>query len=319
MKPQLADDAVVEKMQYPVWFQPKIDGVRAMHITGQLTGRSLDPFPGYGVTEFFSRAEYAGLDGEMTLGNDPKAAGLCNTTTGALAAFKGVTQMADFHWWLFDYCNDSIKHLSYQNRYALLCDWHGKLQQRELAERLHIVPWTLCCTPDEFNACVIQALDEGYEGGIARNFRASAKEGRPGKAEQQLVRVKPWATSEIMVTRLIEGDTNTNEKKLNTLGKTERSSAKAGKVPNGEVGAVEGTLMQDVYHPFNKTKLLFPAGKLVQVGSGKMTKVQAKHYWQNPHEIVGKPSTVKHLAHGIVDNMRMGTWVSIRLPQDMSS
>jgi DNA ligase-1 len=318
MKPQLADDAVVEKMQYPVIFQPKIDGVRALNLTGQLTGRSLDPFPGYGVTEYFSRSEYRSLDGEMVLGTDPRAEGLCNTTTGALAAFKGVTHMADFHWWLFDYCNDDLAHLPYSDRYSLLEDWLHDLERKGLAERLHIVPYTICHNPDEFNAAVERALDEGYEGGIGRNPRAAAKQGRPGTKEQQLVRVKPWTTSEIMVTRLIEGETNTNEKKLNTLGKTERSSAKAGKVPNGEVGAVEGYLLSDVYHPFNKTKLLFPKGKVVQVGSGKMTKKQAKEFFENPDLIVGKPSIVKHLAHGIVDNMRMGTWESLRLPQDMS-
>lgn len=319
MKPQLANDADLDKLVYPVIFQPKIDGVRAgRYNAGQpLTGRSLDPFPGFGVTEFFSRSEYQWLDGEMTLGSCPAAEGLCNTTTGALAAFKGVTQMADFHWWLFDYVDPELAHLPYKDRYSLLLQAVTQLRA-EGHDRLHIVPAHLCTSREEADAAVANALNDGYEGGIFRNPLTRIKEGRPSSKLQELVRVKPWATSEIMVTRLIEGETNTNEKKLNTLGRSERSSAKAGKVPNGEVGSVEGTLMQDVYHPFIHDKLLFPEGKLVQVGSGKMTKVQAKHFWEHPEEIVGKPSTVKHLAHGVVDNMRMGTWESLRLVQDMS-
>ena len=42
-KPQLAEDAVLDKVIFPCLVQPKIDGVRAMNLEGTLTGRSLDP------------------------------------------------------------------------------------------------------------------------------------------------------------------------------------------------------------------------------------------------------------------------------------
>ena len=58
MKPQLANDANLATLKYPLIVQPKIDGVRALNINGTLTGRSLDPFKGFGITEYWSKPEF---------------------------------------------------------------------------------------------------------------------------------------------------------------------------------------------------------------------------------------------------------------------
>jgi DNA ligase-1 len=316
MKPQLANDANLATLPYPVWFQPKIDGVRALNLTGQLTGRSLDPFEGFGVTKYFSRPEFTSLDGEMTLGSNPRAEGLCSDTTGALGRFKGVTEMADFHWWLFDHVNDDSKHMAYEDRYYVL---QGRLDvmPSELSERLHLVPFEIVHNMEEAAAAVDRALDENYEGGIFRNHRLPAKEGRPGVKTQELVRVKPWMDSEIRITGFREGSKNTNEAKTNSLGRTERSSSKAGLVPNGEIGTIIGHFLEDVIHPFNGRKL-FEANVPFEFGTGKMTVKDAKYYFEHPDEFINRIAKVKHLAHGVKDRPRMGTFVSFRLPQDMS-
>ena len=54
IKPQLAEDAILEEVKFPCIVQPKIDGVRALNLTGTLTGRSLKPFEGHGITEYFT-------------------------------------------------------------------------------------------------------------------------------------------------------------------------------------------------------------------------------------------------------------------------
>ena len=51
MKPALAEDAIIDKVMFPCYVQPKIDGVRALFISDTLTGRSMGPFMGTGVTE----------------------------------------------------------------------------------------------------------------------------------------------------------------------------------------------------------------------------------------------------------------------------
>lgn len=314
-KPQLANDADLDSLPLPTWGMPKIDGVRGMNATGQLTGRSLDPFKGFGVTERFSRPRHCGLDGELTLGNIPNSTDrLCSKTTGALGRFKDVTEMPDIHWWVFDLITPSSCDLAYAERYNLLANY---IEHAYPDECIHLVPYQVCHTRAEVDAFIAWCLEQGYEGAIFRNPRAKAKAGRPGKALQEYVRVKPWADAEILVTGITEGQSNGNAAKTNTLGRTERSSAKAGMVPNGQVGSIQGTMLADFYCPLTK-KLLFVEGLEITVGSGEMSVDEATHYFANPDEIVGHAAKFKHMTHGVKDLPRFPTYVSHRLMQDIS-
>ncbi len=314
MKPQLAEDAILESVILPCWVQPKIDGVRALNLTGQLTGRSLDPFKGFGITDYFSQPEFIGLDGEMTLGNKPNCGErLCSATTGAMGRFKGVTEMADLHWWVFDYLTPDTLELPYGQRYAVL---RAKLLDGP-HPRIHLVPSSESRTAWELNATVAEFARLGYEGTIIRNPRAAYKEGRATKKGQELWRVKPWADAEILVTGITEGQVNWNEKKTNTLGRSERSSAKAGMVPNGQVGSIQGTMLADFYDPISG-KLLFPKGLMITVGSGEMSVEEAIYYFEHPAEIVGHIVKFKHMTHGVKDLPRFPTYISHRLLQDLS-
>jgi DNA ligase-1 len=312
MKPALAEDAILDAVQYPCWVQPKIDGVRALNLKGRLTGRSLDEFKGTGSSEFFSRPEFKGLDGEMILGNNPASLErLCSATTGAMGRFKGVTEMADLHWYVFDYLPDVSA--PYSARYTLL-----KMKVAELNHpRIHLVPYTKSENRDELNKSIARFFDAGYEGTIIRNHRAPYKAGRATLKGQELWRVKSWADAEILVTGITEGQVNWNEKKTNTLGRSERSSAKAGMVPNGQVGSIQGTLLADFKDPF-AGKLLFKKGLEITVGCGEMSVAEATHYFEHPDEIVGHVTKFKHMTHGVKDLPRFPTYISHRLLQDMS-
>ena len=109
---------------------------------------------------------------------------------------------------------------------------------------------------------------------------------------------------------------NLNEAKKNTLGRTERSSAKDGMVPNGQVGSIQGTMLQDFHDPATG-KLLFAKGLPITVGSGEMSVEEATHYFKNPHEIVGHIVKFKHMTHGVKDLPRFPTYVSHRLKADL--
>lgn len=312
MKPQLAEDAIIEQVRFPCIVQPKIDGVRALNLTGTLTGRSLDPFEGYGITDYFSKPQFKWLDGEMTLDDNPKSMErLCSLTTGAMGRFKGVTEMADLHWWVFDYLPDPS--LRYLSRYNLL-----KMKVEELAHpRIHLVPMYEVHGPNDLQRFIAEFADQGYEGTIIRNPEAPYKQGRATKKGQELWRVKPWADAEILVTGITEGEINGNEAKKNTLGRTERSSAKAGMIPNGQVGSIQGTMLADFHDPFTG-KLLFAKNLPVTVGSGEMTIEEATYYFQHQNKIVGHIVKFKHMTHGVKDKPRFPTYVSHRLRQDMS-
>ena len=311
MKPQLANDANLATLVYPVGVQVKIDGVRALNINGTLTGRSLDPFKGFGITEYWSKPEFRYLDGEMTLGPNPASPDrLCSLTTGALGAFKGVTSMADVYLHCFDWLAEP--NLPYFQRYEMLKAYVEKLDH----PRVKLVPLHIANNREELDALIARFFDEGYEGAIIRNLDAPAKEGRPSKVKQELVRVKGWMDSEMLVTGFTEGQTNTNEAKTNTLGRTERSSAKDGMVPNGMVGSIHGTMIGDCFHPITGEKL-FADGLPITIGTGTMTDAELLDYFKHPEKLVGHPVKFKHLAHGTKTLPRMGNYISHRLKEDM--
>ena len=312
IKPQLAEDAILDQVKFPCIVQPKIDGVRALNLNGTLTGRSLKPFEGFGITEFFSRPQFMGLDGEMTLGDKPNCTErLCSLTTGAMGRFKGVDEMPDLHWWVFDCLADPS--LPYGARYWRLKEVVEKLRH----PRIHLVPMYQAYTRPSLNTLIADFFDLGYEGTIIRNPDAPYKEGRATKKGQELWRVKPWADAEILVTGVSEGEINTNEAKKNALGCTERSSAKVGMVANGQIGSIQGVMLADFRDPFTG-KLLFEKGLPVTVGSGEMTVNEAEYYFKNQKEIIGHVVKFKHMTHGVKDLPRFPTYVSHRLPQDMS-
>lgn len=315
LKPQLAEDAILDQVRFPCIVQPKIDGVRALNLNGTLTGRSLKPFEGLGITDYFSHKDFIGLDGEMTLGSKPNCGErLCSMTTGAMGRFKDVAEMPDLHWWVFDLVAEDTRHREYHRRYEMLRHWVENTLQHP---RVHLVPMFLAQNAAELNGFIAGNFDQGYEGTIIRNPEAPYKPGRATQKGQELWRVKPWADAEILVTGVSEGEVNTNEAKKNALGRTERSSAKAGMVANGQIGSIQGVMLADFHDPFTG-KLLFPKGLDVTVGSGEMTVNEAEYYFKNQKEIVGHVVKFKHMTHGVKDKPRFPTYMSHRLPQDMS-
>lgn len=314
IKPQLAEDAILDQVKFPCIVQPKIDGVRALNLNGTLTGRSLKPFEGFGITERFSGEQYLGLDGEMILGSKPNCSNrLCSLTTGAMGRFKDVDQMPDLQWNVFDLVLHSTAHLPYTDRYQRLAAKVDQLRD----ERIKLVPMFMAMNVAELQGYIAHNFDLGYEGTIIRNPDAPYKPGRATQKGQELWRVKPWADAEMLVTGVSEGEINTNEAKKNALGRTERSSAKAGMVANGQIGSIQGVMLADFHDPFTG-KLLFPKGLEITVGSGEMTVNEAEYYFKNQKEIVGHVVKFKHMTHGVKDKPRFPTYMSHRLPQDMS-
>jgi DNA ligase-1 len=313
LKPQLADDADLSLLQLPCWGMPKIDGVRGLNLSPTFTGRSLDPFEGFGITERFSGEQYLGLDSEATLGDDITAPRLCSLTTGAMGRFVDVTEMADIHRWVFDLDRQETLAMPYEERY-----FEAQAVVQALADpRIHLVPYVILESIEQVAAYVGQNLEQGLEGTIIRNPKALRKSGKPTKKNWEFMRVKPFGDFEILVTGLTEGAKNTNEAKKNSLGNTERSSSKGGLVPNGQVGSIQGTMVADVHCPFTK-KFLFPKGMPVTISPGKMTVAEATDYWQHPEKIVGHYAKAQHMTYGVKDLPRSATFQTLRLKQDMS-
>jgi len=315
MKPSLADDWVESKLVFPIIGQPKIDGVRALNMTGKLTGRSLKPFKNKYLTTQLSHSSLVGFDGELAAQHHTHP-DLCRITSSATGTILGQPYVL---WWLFDYVTVETKHLPYEKRYDLLIARLTELNTMEgtslglLASQLRVVPSRILRDLTELEEYDETNLLLGYEGTILRDPKAPHKEGRSGK-KPILWRIKRFVDFEFMVHTIIEGEANENEAQINELGHTFRSSHQENKVANGMVGAMLGTVLADVK---DGDTLLFAAGSEVRVGAGCLTHDQRRHYFINQNEFMSHIHKAKFFPKGIKDKPRFPTWQTFRNAEDM--
>lgn len=298
MKPMLASDADLTKIRFPVMVQPKIDGVRGLVINGKLVGRSLKTHRNEHVTKLFSDPLLEGFDGELFYGDDPTHPELCRLTSGALSRIEGEPPIT-FN--VFDWCHPSVIHLDYSWRMQKLWDYMDGLSP---AFPLRMAATVMAYTLEELEAHDSMYLERGYEGTIIRDPKGTHKQGRSTVKEGGLLRIKRFTEEEAMVLELVEGNRNENEAKTNELGRTERSSAQAGLVPNGLVGAL---ICRDL-----KT------GQEITVSKGRLNAEEQRYYWMNPSELVGKIIKYKCFPIGVKDKPRFPTFQTIRAESDMS-
>lgn len=296
MKPALADNYDHNNIQLPTFAQPKIDGVRGLNLDGKLVGRSLKAFKNKALTWKLSSVKYKGLDGELAFGKETSGS-LCRDTTSAVNTITGPAD--GFVWHVFDYVTEETINLPYYERYELL-----RKKVDELGEDcIKLVPYVRLVSASEVESYDDENLEEGYEGTILRNPNSLYKEGRPGKKEQQLMRIKRFSDSEALVLAVVEGRTNLNEAVVNELGRSERSSHAENQVPNGMVGSLTCKDLE--------------SGMTITVSPGEMDHIERKFYFDNQQEIVGKTITYKSFKKGVKTLPRFPTFKNIRSAEDM--
>lgn len=300
----LAEDAVLEKIQYPVIMQPKIDGVRACNQEGVLLPRSLKTFPNEFTMEYYSDWALDGFDGEMSADSNchPR---LCTITSSALSTIAGKPFL---EWWLFD--DMSVASWPYEDRYSHLLDRVIKLREiGKWANHLQVMPMANVETPERLAKLHQMWCDAGFEGSIVRSPKLPYKFGRSTVNEGGLLRIKDFVEEEAIVVRVVEGELNTNEATIDERGYTARSSHKAGMVPNGMVGSLECRLLKPIKY---LGKILLEAGQEITVAPGNMTHDQRRkmRYWEN------KRIKFKFFPKGLKDKLRFATFVSERMKED---
>ena len=295
-KPHLACDVDFTKLKFPVWGMRKIDGVRMLNVGGQAVGRSLKPHANKHTTQEFSLWMYDGYDGEVTFG-DIQGDSLCRDTTSVLNRIEGTP---DVVWNLFDFVVPHLQDKPYKERYKALEQHLSILPDK----RIKLISYVELNSIEEAEAFYQESLDLGYEGAIYRDPLALHKSGRCTAKEAAYTRAKPQSDKEARVLGLVEAMENLNEAKINELGHTERSSHKENKVGKGMVGMLK---CEDLI-----------TGMPIDVGAGKMTHKEREHYWNNPHEIVGKFIKYRSMDVGVKSAPRFARYISIRAEADMS-
>jgi DNA ligase-1 len=298
MKPMLAHDWVEDKVRFPNWLQPKIDGVRGLNMHGKLTGRSLKPHRNLYTTELFSQPCLAGFDGELAADRETHP-DLCRITSSKLSTIDGKPFTL---WWLFDYIIPATQK-PYRERYKALESRIADLQLTQRCEAvayLRIVPVLECRNIWQLLEIKDMWLGAGYEGIIIRDPDGIHKQGRSTPKEGGLLRIKDFVDQEAEVIEYLEGNQNDNEAQINELGKTFRTSHQENMVPNSQVGTIVAKIL--------KTENGLSAGQIVHVAPGNMDIQTRRHEWFYRNEAPGKVFTFKHFPKGMKDKPRFPQW-----------
>lgn len=286
-RPMLATDADLDKLKFPVLASPKLDGVRAIVRDGVVYSRSNKPIPNKYVQELFSKYEH--LDGELIVGPPTSESVYRDTVSHVMSHDK---RDYDLRFYVFDHVSRP------GNSYWLRSKSIGDVSSMPYCV-LH--EQKLVHTLQELSDYEDRCLVHGYEGLILRDPNAPYKCGRSTVKEGYLLKVKRMCTDEAEIIGFIEREHNGNEATTNELGRTKRSSHKAGKTGRGDLGAL---VVRMVEVEFN-------------IGTGFDDDLRAE-IWNNKEKYLGKLVSFNHFPIGVKDKPRHPSFKGLRDPIDLS-
>lgn len=293
MKPMLASKAP-EVIRFPVLASPKIDGVRALITRDGAVSRSLKPIRNKFVQAHLDYHELLGLDGELVVGSPTDQNCMQNTTSGVMRE----SGEPDFVFYVFDNYVDTA--IPYTVRAA-----QAQVQVANAGlGHVRFLVSDMMRDQEQLDAYEARCLADGYEGVMIRDPNSPYKYGRSSAKEGYLLKVKRFQDDEAVVIGVEELMHNENEAKTNALGRTERSTAKAGLVGAGTLGKL---IVRDV-----KTNVEFG------IGTG-FTAAQRADMWADyGNKVLGKLVTYKHFANaGVKDAPRFPVFKAFRDASDM--
>lgn len=295
MKPMLAGEAVLEKLKYPLVASPKLDGLRGLVIDGKLMSRSLKPIPNKHLQAMFGRKDYNGLDGELIYG-PPNAPDVYRQSTSAIMGHEG-TPFVTF--WVFD-CHDmpSMTYKFRREEAAIIVEKHPVL----VGANIRMLTQAHIESESQLLSYESRLLAEGYEGVILRDPDSTYKFGRSSTKEGILLKLKRFSDAEAEIIDFEEQMHNTNEATKNELGRTKRSTAKAGLVGKNTLGAL-------VCHDL-------VSGVTFNIGSG-MDDVLRAQIWANRKKYEGEIVKYKSFKIGVKDAPRHPVFLGFRDKRDM--
>jgi len=292
-KPTLAVNADFAKIQYPVYASPKLDGIRCSIVDGKALSRTLKPIPNKAIYEFLSDDEFTGLDGELIVGAAVASDVYNKTVSQVMAHDKGLDNVT---FWVFDKHNSqgdfAFRNLSLRKFCSTL---NSPLPTLPLEQR-----WI--SDEDEMIGYEARCVGMGYEGIILRSPTAPYKFGRSTVKEGYLLKVKRFEDSEAEIIGFEEEMFNGNCAETNELGRTKRSTAKAGLSGKGTLGAFQ---VRDV-----------GTGVVFSIGTG-LTAEQRQQYWDDRDGILGGFVKYKYFPVGVKVAPRHPVFLGFRDARDM--
>lgn len=295
MKPMLAATLEdVTALRFPVLASPKLDGIRCLIVDGVAHSRNMKPIP-----NAFIREQLAGLgplDGELIVGS-ATADDCFNRSTSGVMSRDGQPKFK-FH--VFDLW-DHAPGLHFSDRLKLA---HKGMATGEGKKHPFCTPvqHKLVTNAEALLRYEQEALALGYEGVMLRDPAGPYKHGRATLREGYLSKLKRFADGEAEIIGFVEQQHNGNEAKPDELGRTKRSSAKAGKTGKNTLGALQ---VRDC-----------DTGVEFEIGTGFDDYTRAV-IWTNQRDWAGRLVKYKHQPVGAVDKPRFPVYLGLRDAADL--
>ena len=291
-KPMLAGTMKdTSKLRFPMLASQKYDGIRATVQGGRLLSRTLKDIPNKFVQELFKGLP-EGLDSELIVG-DPLAPDAYRKTVSLV-----MSDDKPLGW----FSPDAVRLYTF-DKYGEE-GFAKRLRNAQIAvspfHHVELVTHIAVANLEELDWFEAGLLAKGAEGVMLRSYEGPYKEGRSTENEGYLLKVKRFADSEAEITGVFEEMYNANEAFGNELGRTARSSAKAGLVPKGTLGGFE---VRDL-----KTGVNF------SIGAG-FTAAERKQFWDNSP--IGQVVKYKYFPSGSKDKPRHPIYLGMRDKRDM--
>lgn len=278
------DDADLSRLVFPYMVTPKIDGHRCLIKDGVALTSALKPFPNEYIQGYFSSGQYDGLDGELVVG-PPNTPDVFARTSSGVRRKSGTP---DFTYWVFDRWD------YYGPAYERFEALNGRAELKSYGDRIRPVTHLMAKTTSDLSFAEQFFVGAGYEGVMLRHPDSPYKFGRATVKENYLLKLKRFADAEAEIIGFVEQMRNTNEATTNELGRTKRSSAKAGKVGKNTLGALVVRGINGKYK-----------GAEFEIGTGLNFNLR-QHIWLNQGMYQGAVVTYKF--------QDVGTYVKPRIP-----
>lgn len=295
MKPMLAGEAVLEKLRFPLLASPKLDGLRGLVHEGKLLSRSLKLIPNRFVQSKFALKEFEGFDGELIVG-EPTAKNCYRCSTSAIMAHGGMPFVT---FYVFDLHNYPYPYMDRLKALRMRMGRSPKVTGANMVLLEHMMISDLDALLDYENTL----LNKGFEGVILRDPEGPYKYGRSSTNEGIMLKLKRFSDAEAEIIGFDEQMHNANEAQVNELGRTKRSTAKAGLSGKDTLGAL---VCRDL-----ESSVEF------RIGTG-MDDAEKQHIWDNQKKYMGKIVKYKSFKIGVKDAPRHPVFLGFRDKKDMS-
>jgi len=282
----------LDSLQYPIYVTPKLDGIRCLFKDGVALSRTLKPIPNKSIQKWaaFWGDELEGMDGELIVGPATSATVYRDTNSFVMSHDKE----GEFFFYHFDWWDDTVN--TYNTRY-----YDPNIGDGDMPPNYRKVISYSAHSKEKLLELEEQVLNKGYEGVIIRSPHGLYKYGRCTMKEANAFKLKRFEDDEAVIIGFEEEMHNGNDAETNELGRTKRSTAKAGLLGKGTLGAF-----------ICKTR----DGVEFKIGSGFDAK-DRDTFWKTRSDLLGYIIKYKHFPIGVKDKPRHPIFLGFRNAMDM--